>query len=94
MSQAKCVLRLYIEGITPENQDAILIFKSHLKGIFGKEYKLEAVDIMANPERADEDDIIATPTLVRRFPGPPQKIVMNFEDKAQLLFEVDSLIKG
>ncbi len=41
----------------------------------GIEVDLEVVDLAETPERGDQDRILATPTLVRREPGPEQRVV-------------------
>lgn len=39
------------------------------------EVDLEIVDVIEQPDRGDSDRILATPTLVRRGPGPEQRVI-------------------
>ncbi len=39
------------------------------------EVVLEVVDLIEDPVRGDVDRILATPTLVRRGPGPEQRVI-------------------
>jgi circadian clock protein KaiB len=43
-------------------------------------YELEVVDLVAEPERADEHRILATPTLVRMSPAPLRKLIGDLSD--------------
>jgi circadian clock protein KaiB len=38
-------------------------------------YRLEVIDVYQQPERAREDHIIATPTLLIVHPGPPTAFI-------------------
>jgi circadian clock protein KaiB len=38
------------------------------------------VDLVAEPERADEHRILATPTLVRLSPAPVRKLIGDLSD--------------
>lgn len=41
----------------------------------GENYKLEVIDLLDQPELADQDKILAVPMLVRKEPGPVRKII-------------------
>ena len=92
MSKEKMMLKLYISGITPENQDSILKFKKLLQEKCGDHYSLEVIDVFDHPELAESEKIIATPTLLRSLPIPVQKIIMDFSDHKKLLFGIDLII--
>jgi circadian clock protein KaiB len=49
------------------------------------------VDLVAEPERADEHRILATPTLVRRRPTPVRKIIGDLSDTDRVMagLEID-----
>jgi len=87
------VLRLYMAGLTTENQTAILSFKQHLKDRLGDDYSLEVIDINENPDMADSNKVIATPTLVRELPGPAQKTILDFNNSEKLLLGMELLLK-
>jgi circadian clock protein KaiB len=42
-------------------------------------------DVLVNPELAISDNIIATPTLVRRHPLPMRKIIGDLSDTNKVL---------
>ena len=94
MSSCEHTLRLYIAGISPDNQESIIQLKEAIKESLGDNYELEVIDILCNPELAENDKIIATPTLVRELPAPAQKVIIDFSCKERLLLGMDLVIKG
>ena len=51
------------------------------------------IDILDHPDKADEDGIFATPTLVRVEPKPVKKIMGDLSDRRMVLEKLE-LIKG
>jgi circadian clock protein KaiB len=78
-------LRLYVTGRSPNCLRAIenlhRACEQHLAG----HYKIEIVDLLENPRRAADDQIVAVPTLVRSLPEPVRKIVGDLSDTDRLL---------
>lgn len=89
VEQAKCVLRLYVAGSTPQSGRAIknlkAICETHLRG----RYVLTVVDLYAEPERAREDQIVVAPTLVRQAPLPIRRVVGDLANTARVLAALD-----
>ncbi len=79
------VLRLCVTGITPRSVRAIENIKKlcedHLKGY----YELEVVDLYQEPSVAEEEEIIAAPTLIKKTPGPRRKLVGDLSDAERVL---------
>jgi circadian clock protein KaiB len=73
--QAKYVLRLYVSGSTSKSTLAVgnikRICERHLRG----RYDLEVVDIYQQPNLARNDQIVAVPTLIKRFPSPLRRLI-------------------
>lgn len=89
----KMTLRLYMAGITPENQKMILNFKELLTEELGDNYDLEIIDVLERPELAEEEKILATPTVVKVLSGRAQKMILDLEDRESLMVGMD-LIKA
>ena len=68
-------LRLYITGKTLASQHAVanlgLLCQGELAGLCD----VEIIDILENPQMAEEEKILATPTLVKRTPAPVRKVI-------------------
>ena len=86
---AKWILRLYVAGQSPKAIAAFANLKSiceeHLKG----EYRIEVIDLLANPQLAEGDQIVALPTLVRQLPPPVKKIIGDLSNTERVLVGMD-----
>ena len=78
-------LRLYVAGQTPRSLAAFAnlkkICETHLKG----KYRIEVIDLVAHPELARADQIVAIPTLVRKLPPPVKRIIGDLSNKERTL---------
>lgn len=87
------VLRLYVSGTTPRSMRAIQnikkICEDHLKG----RYELEVVDVYQQPNAAGEEDIMATPTLVKKLPSPIRKLIGDMSDTEHVLVGLNIRVK-
>jgi circadian clock protein KaiB len=87
--QAKYVLRLYVTGMTPKSTRAITnvrkLCEQYLKGC----YELEVIDIYQQPQLAKGEQIIATPTLIKKLPTPLRKLIGDMSDTERFLVGID-----
>lgn len=83
------VLRLYVTGSTPKSVRAIenirIICDEKLKG----RCQLEVFDLREHPEYARPEQIIATPTLVKKLPLPVRRLVGDLSDHQRVLAGLD-----
>ena len=86
---AKYILRLYVTGQTANSTKAIENLKDILKNGLGDLYKLKVIDVVENPQLAEEDKILATPALVKALPPPVRKIIGDLSDKEKVLLGLD-----
>jgi circadian clock protein KaiB len=88
-------IRLYTFGKTHRSRTIIEDLKAFLEQNFSKRYSLEVIDLLEEPASADRDNIIATPTLVRKAPLPEKKIIGDFQnhEKIMLMFEMENSVK-
>ena len=88
-SGAEWQLRLYVAGQTPKSMAALdnlkRLCESHLAG----RYELEVIDLLVNPKLAAGDQILAVPTLVRKFPEPIRKIIGDLSNEGKVLVGLD-----
>lgn len=78
-------LRLYVAGQTPKSMAAFANLKQLCEVHLAGKYRIEVIDLMAKPQRAKDDQIIAVPTLVRRLPEPVRKIIGDLGDTERTL---------
>ena len=83
------VLRLYITGSSPRSVRAISnirkICDEHLEG----RYDLEVVDISQHPMLAEGEQIIATPTLIKKSPLPLRRFIGDMSQSERIVLGLD-----
>src|SRR6185503_11683513 len=82
---SKWELRLYVAGQTPKSLAAMNNLRRVLDAHMPDQYRIEVVDLLANPRLAKEDQIVAIPTLVRKLPDPVRKIIGDLSDQQRTL---------
>lgn len=85
----KYVLKLYVTGKTANSQRAIRNLKDVLENESKDLYTLKVIDVLKYPQLAEEDKILATPTLARILPAPVRKIIGDLSDKEKVLLGLD-----
>ena len=81
---------LYITGRRGKTRELIEVLKGYLGERFKDQYSLEIIDVLEDPRRAEEDMILATPTLVKSAPLPLRKIIGDFRNSQDLFAVLDS----
>jgi circadian clock protein KaiB len=85
------VLKLYVAGNTPNSVRALKTLKDILEQEFQGVYALKVIDVLKNPQLAEEDKILATPTLAKVLPPPVRKIIGDLSDREKVLIGLDLL---
>jgi len=85
----KYLLRLYVAGMTTKSKRAIQsinqICEEHLKD----RCELEVIDVFRHPVLAKGEQIIATPTLIKKLPFPLRKFIGDMSDTERILVGLD-----
>ncbi len=69
------VLRLYVSGATPRSTEAIANLKEVCESRLKNRYDLQVIDIYQQPELAQDQQIVAVPTLIKMLPLPLRRLV-------------------
>lgn len=81
-------------GATARSRSALRrvyeICETELKG----NYELEVVDVYQQPELTRENQIVATPTLVKHFPLPMRRFIGSLSSTAGPYFTTDLIARG
>ena len=83
------LLRLYIAGTSPRSMRALSNLKEVCEAALRGRYQLEVIDLYQQPALAEVDQILATPTLVKRRPPPPRRFIGDMSDKLKILAGLD-----
>ena len=90
-SQKTYILKLYVAGKTSSSMLALETLNTILEEEFQGMYVLKVIDVQKNPQLAEEDKILATPTLAKTLPPPVRKIIGDLSDREKVLIGLDLL---
>src|SRR5688500_6305147 len=79
------VFRLYVVGTAPNSLRAVANLRALCQKHLLNRYELEIIDILDNPMRALDDEVLLTPTLVKLAPAPVTRVIGNLNDHASVL---------
>ncbi|MBL8118744.1 MAG: circadian clock KaiB family protein [Anaerolineae bacterium] len=78
-------LKLYVSRRTLKTEQAIAnlekLFNEQLKG----KYELTVIDVRENPEQAEADKVLATPTLIHDSSDVRRRIIGDMSDTSRIL---------
>jgi len=79
------VLRLYVTGMTPRSTRAINAVREVCEKFLRGRYDLEIFDVYQQPALIRNEQIVATPTLIKKGPEPQRRMIGDMSDRARLL---------
>jgi len=85
----KYVLKLYVTGVTPRSQAALKNLENILDEDYKGVYSLKVIDVIKQPQLAEDDKILATPTLIKILPAPVARIIGDLSDREKVLLGLD-----
>ncbi|MGM0552818.1 MAG: circadian clock KaiB family protein [Pseudomonadota bacterium] len=87
------LLRLYIAGRTPGARRAIDNLEAMIEELSGStehpDIDLEVIDVLENPQLAEDERILATPVLIRKLPPPVRRLVGDLSERERVLVGLD-----
>ena len=81
----KLVLQLYVSGMSPKSMEAIENIKRLCDEHLSEAFELEIIDLYKNPAAASEQQIVFSPSLIKRFPLPKKTLIGNFSDTEKII---------
>lgn len=85
----KHLLKLYITGQTSRSIRAISILHEICEKELKGQYELEIIDVLERPQLAEDEKILATPTLIKVLPPPIRRIIGDLSDTEKVLVGLD-----
>lgn len=82
-------LKLFITGQTSRSSRAITNLRRICEDELGAGYELNIIDVLERPQLAEDERILATPTLIKEFPLPVRRIVGDLSDTKQVLLGLE-----
>ena len=85
----KFLLKLYVAGSSPRAALAIENLKRICESDLSGRYHLEIIDVLEHPELAEQDKILATPTLIKQLPPPLRRVIGDLSDSEKVLLGLE-----
>jgi circadian clock protein KaiB len=72
--------RIFVTGESLRSQRAIDNLRGLCAAVVGGAADIEVVDVLISPERAEQEKVIATPTVLRLSPAPARRVIGDLAD--------------
>ena len=69
------ILKLYVTNLTPKIETAVERLKDTCNTELNGEFDLSVINILENSQMAEDDRVLATPTLIKQIPDPVKRII-------------------
>lgn len=76
-------------GKTARAEKAIANLRRICEDDLRGQYELEIIDVLQKPQLAEDEKILATPTLIKRLPPPLRRVIGDLSDKERVLLGLD-----
>ena len=83
------VLRLYVTGMTARSSRAVNNLRTICDEYLQGRYELEIIDIYQQPALTKGEQIVAAPTLIKKFPLPMRRIIGDMSNRDGVLLGLD-----
>lgn len=83
------LLKLYVLGRTSKSERAISNLREICEQQLGGAYELQIIDVRENPQVAEDEKILATPTLIKQLPPPLRRVIGDLSDKDKVLLGLE-----
>lgn len=78
-------LKLYITGQTVRSEQAVANLRRLCTERLQAPYEMVVIDVLEQPQEAEHDKILATPTLLRQTPPPTRRVIGDLSDLDRVL---------
>jgi circadian clock protein KaiB len=83
------LLKLYVTGQTARSQRAIANLRRICEQELHGEYEMLVIDVLERPQLAEDEKILATPTVVKELPAPIRRVIGDLSDSERVLLGLD-----
>lgn len=85
----RIALTLYVAGPSPRSRAAETNLRALCRDRLGGRAELRVVDVVQDPEAAERERVLTTPTVVREHPAPPRRVTGDLGDAVRVLAALD-----
>ena len=76
-------------GSSPRSAVAIANLRRICEEELEGRYELEIIDVLEQPQAAEDARVLATPTLIKRLPPPLRRVIGDLSDKEKVLLGLE-----
>lgn len=91
---SKYLLKLYVTGTSARTSAAIANLQRICEQELAGRYELEIIDVLVSPHLAENDKILATPTLVKSLPLPLRRVIGDLSDREKVLMGLEVQVQA
>jgi circadian clock protein KaiB len=88
-SKEKYVLELFITGSSSRSILAVVNLKRICEEHLSERYELKIIDLYQQPHLAETNQILAAPTLIKKYPLPARRIIGDMSAREKVLLGLD-----
>ena len=86
-------LCLFVTRESSASATAIVQLRRIVAEYLPSDSQVEVIDLMDEPERAEEEQILAIPTLVRKSPEPIRRVIGDLSDIHRVLTSIGFVVE-
>lgn len=86
---SKYLLRLFVTGASTRTATAISNLRRICEQELDGQFDLEIIDVLEFPELAEDEKILATPTLIKSLPLPLRRVIGDLSDTEKVLLGLE-----
>ena len=82
------LLTLFVTGQSVRSQNAVATLRRLCEGL-GRRCELTIVDVLERPQLAEDERVLATPTVIRQRPLPLRRVIGDLSDQDMVISWLD-----
>lgn len=86
---ARFAFQIYVAGGTARARRAVGNLRELCQAHAGEDFELEVIDVLRHPDRAEEERILATPTVIKLAPPPRRRVVGDLSEAGLAAIALD-----
>lgn len=86
---SRYLLKLYVTGSSARAELAVANLRRICEQELSDQYELRVIDVLQQPQLAEDEKILATPTLIKELPPPLRRVIGDLSDKEKVLLGLE-----
>lgn len=76
-------------GTSPRAEAAVANLRRICEEELRGRYELQVIDVLEQPQLAEDEKVLATPTLIKQLPPPLRRVIGDLSDKDKVLLGLE-----